>query len=141
MIDREDIERLKEIFVTRQECDTITDDINKKLSNDSTELALIKQKLDTITWVSKTTLAAVIVAIVGAIMAEDMMHIDFKDMTEGIPAFLTILCMPLTYSIANGFGIGFISYVLLKTFTGRVREVHPVMWIVSVCFAISFAMR
>ena len=69
MIDREDIERLKEIFVTRQECDTITDDINKKLSNDSTELALIKQKLDTITWVSKTTLAAVIVAIVGAIMA------------------------------------------------------------------------
>ena len=69
MIEREDIDRLKEIFVTRQECDTITDDINKKLSNDSTELALIKQKLDTITWVSKTTLAAVIVAIVGAIMA------------------------------------------------------------------------
>lgn len=69
MIDKDDIERLKEIFVTRQECDTITDDINKKLSNDSTELALIKQKLDTITWVSKTTLAAVIVAIVGAIMA------------------------------------------------------------------------
>lgn len=69
MIDKDDIDRLKEIFVTRQECDTITDDINKKLSNDSTELALIKQKLDTITWVSKTTLAAVIVAIVGAIMA------------------------------------------------------------------------
>lgn len=69
MIEKDDIERLKEIFVTRQECDTITDDINKKLANDSTELALIKQKLDTITWVSKTTLAAVIVAIVGAVMA------------------------------------------------------------------------
>lgn len=69
MIEREDIDRLKEIFVTRQECDTITDDINKKLQSDSTELALIKQKLDTITWVSKTTLAAVIVAIIGAIMS------------------------------------------------------------------------
>ncbi len=79
--------------------------------------------------------------IVGALMAEDMTSIDFKDMTEGLPAFLTIICMPLTYSIANGFGIGFISYVLLKTCTGRVREVSPIMWIVSVCFAISFVMR
>ena len=69
MIDREDIERLKEIFVTRLECDSITDDINKKLANDSTELALIKQKLDTISWVSKTTLGAVVVAIVGALLS------------------------------------------------------------------------
>ena len=69
MIEREDIERLKEIFVTRQECDLTMEDVNKKLANDSTELALIKQKLDTITWVSKTTLAAVIVAIVGAVMS------------------------------------------------------------------------
>ncbi len=69
MIAKEDIEQLKLIFVTREECDDTMEDVNKKLSNDSTELALIKQKLDTITWVSKTTLAAVIVAIVGAIMA------------------------------------------------------------------------
>lgn len=69
MLAPEDIDRLKEIFVTRQECDTTVNEIEKKLANDSTELALIKQKLDTITWVSKTTLAAVIVAIVGAIMA------------------------------------------------------------------------
>ena len=68
-IDRDDIERLKEIFVTRQECDNAMTEVDKKLANDSTQLALIKQKLDTITWVSKTTLAAVIVAIVGAIMA------------------------------------------------------------------------
>lgn len=68
-LEKDDIERLKEIFVTRQECDTTMDDVNRKLANDSTELALIKQKLDTITWVSKTTLAAVIVAIVGAVMS------------------------------------------------------------------------
>ena len=67
-IDREDIDRLKEIFVTRQECDDKTEDINKKLANDSKELALIKQSLDTISWVSKTTLGAVIVVIVGAIL-------------------------------------------------------------------------
>lgn len=69
MIEREDIERLKELFVTREECDIITGEINKQLSNNNTELALLEQKLDTITWVSKTTLGAVIVAIVGAIMA------------------------------------------------------------------------
>lgn len=68
MIDKDDIERLKEIFVTRQECDTTTDDINKKLANDSTELALIKKDVSTIMWVSKTTLGAVIVALVGALL-------------------------------------------------------------------------
>ena len=69
MIEREDIEQLKLVFMTRAECDIKTDDINKKLANDSTELALIKQKLDTISWISKTTLAAVIVAIVGAVLS------------------------------------------------------------------------
>jgi len=68
LIDREDIERLKEIFITRQECDTTMDDVNKKLANDNKELAIIKHQLDTISWVSKTTLGAVIVALVGAIM-------------------------------------------------------------------------
>lgn len=73
MIDREDearlIERLKDVFVTRAECDNTVDEINRKLANDSTKLALIEQKLDTITWVSKTTLGAVIVTIVGAILS------------------------------------------------------------------------
>lgn len=68
-LEKEDIDRLKEIFVTRQECDTTTDDIKTELSNDSTELALIKSKLDTITWLSKAILSAVVVAIVGAVMA------------------------------------------------------------------------
>ena len=66
--DNIDIERLKEIFITRRECDLITDDINKKLSNDSVELALIKQQLNTITWVAKTTLAAVLTTLVGMII-------------------------------------------------------------------------
>lgn len=68
MIDDKDIEHLKLLFVTREECDNVTGEINKKLATDSTELALIRQKLDTITWVSKTTLASVIAVIVGAIL-------------------------------------------------------------------------
>jgi len=69
LIDKDDIDRLKEIFVTRQECDMTVDDINKKLANDNTALALIKKDVDTIMWVSKTTLGAVIVAIVSTVMA------------------------------------------------------------------------
>lgn len=69
MIDESDIERLKEIFVTRRECDNVTDDINKKLQNDSTELALIKQQLATIAWVAKTTLAAVLTTLVGMLIS------------------------------------------------------------------------
>lgn len=68
MIEREDIDRLKEIFVTRQECDNAMDDVNKKLANDSTELALIKQQLAVIAWFSKTTFGVIVAAIIGAIL-------------------------------------------------------------------------
>lgn len=51
MIDHDDIDRLKEIFVTRQECDNITDDLKKKLADDSTRLAVIEHQLKTITWI------------------------------------------------------------------------------------------
>lgn len=68
MIDPADMERLKEIFVTRRECDTITDEINGKLASDNAKLAVIESQLKTIDWVSKTTLGGVIASIVGAIM-------------------------------------------------------------------------
>lgn len=68
MIDSGDIERLKEIFVTRRDCDEITDDINRKLGNDSMKLAVIEQELKTISWVCKTTLGGVLTAIIGAVM-------------------------------------------------------------------------
>lgn len=68
MLERDDIDRLKDIFVMRQECDDAMGEVDKKLANDNKELALIKQTLGTISWVSKTTLAAVIAVIVGAIL-------------------------------------------------------------------------
>lgn len=68
-IDEKDIERLKEIFVTREKCDDRSDSVEKRLSSGDTKFALIEQQLNTIGWVSKTTLAAVIVAIVGALLS------------------------------------------------------------------------
>lgn len=60
MIDRDDIDRLKEIFVTRQECDSSMDEVNKKLANDATEFAIIKTKLNAILWGVSVIGAAVI---------------------------------------------------------------------------------
>lgn len=64
MIEKEDIERLKEIFVTRQECDNVTDEINRKLANDSTKLAVIESQLKTITWLLATIGAGVITTLI-----------------------------------------------------------------------------
>lgn len=69
MLEDRDIAQLKDIFVTRKECDTVNDEINKKLANDNKELALIKQKLDSITFFSKTILTVLITAIIGAVLS------------------------------------------------------------------------
>ena len=63
-IDREDIERLKEIFVTRQECDSAMDEVNKKLANDNKELAVINTKLSLILWLLGAVGAAVITCLI-----------------------------------------------------------------------------
>ncbi len=79
--------------------------------------------------------------IVGALMMQEVTHINFGDTTIAVPAFLTIAAMPLTYSITSGFGLGFISYALIKTLAGRPKEVSPVIWIVALSFAINFSLR
>lgn len=79
--------------------------------------------------------------LVGALMIMEVRSIDFDDLTEGIPAFLTIVMMPLTYSIANGFAFGFISYAFLKLLTRRNKEVHFIIWIVAMAFLLNFYMR
>ena len=79
--------------------------------------------------------------IVGALMMQEVVHINFSDFRVALPAFLTVVMMPFTFSIAAGFGFGFISYVLLQALTGRVREISVAMWAISVCFAINFALR
>lgn len=79
--------------------------------------------------------------LVGALMIMEVRAIDFDDLTEGIPAFLTIVMMPLTFSIANGFAFGFISYAFLKLLAGRAKEVHYIVWLVALAFIANFFMR
>ncbi|HAR79563.1 MAG TPA: guanine permease [Succinivibrionaceae bacterium] len=79
--------------------------------------------------------------IVGSMMLRNVMQINFNDYSDSIPAFLTIIMMPLSYSIANGFGFGFTSYCVLKLFTGKAKEVTPVMWVIVIIFMCSFVMH
>ncbi|MCK4321921.1 NCS2 family permease, partial [candidate division WOR-3 bacterium] len=76
--------------------------------------------------------------IVGALMIKTVANIKWDDITEAIPAFLTLIGIPLTYSISDGMAFGFIPYPIMKLFAGRTREVHPIMWILFFVFAFRF---
>jgi AGZA family xanthine/uracil permease-like MFS transporter len=76
--------------------------------------------------------------IVGLFMISPIMNIDLTDFTEAIPAFFTIIMMPLTYSIAEGIVFGMLSFVLLKLLTGRYKEIKPIMVIIAILFIIKF---
>ena len=72
--------------------------------------------------------------LVGALMTESIGRVEWNDFTEAIPAFVTLLATPLTFSIATGLSLGLISYTLVKVAAGKVREVSPVIWILTVLF-------
>ena len=76
--------------------------------------------------------------VVGFLLMKQAARIDWENYELSIPAFLTIILMPFTYSITNGVGAGFVSYSLIKLFSGKAREVHPLMWVVSVLFLAYF---
>ena len=85
--------------------------------------------------------AAPALVIVGALMITQIRHLVWDDMVLVIPAFLTIALMPFTYSITNGIGAGVVTYVLLSAVTGRVRRIHPLMWVIAVMFLIYFLLE
>jgi AGZA family xanthine/uracil permease-like MFS transporter len=76
--------------------------------------------------------------IVGALMIGAVTSIRWDDMTEAIPAFLTMLAMPLTFSIANGLALGFIFYPVLKVLTGRWREASPLVYVLAALFVLRY---
>jgi adenine/guanine/hypoxanthine permease len=82
---------------------------------------------------------APVLIIVGYLMMQTVGEIDWRDASMGIPAFLTIVLMPFTYSITNGVGAGFLTYVVIKVLTGRAREVHLLLYVVAGIFAWYFA--
>lgn len=89
------------------------------------------------TMVPPAATAAALV-LVGFFMMSPILKINFDDFTEAIPAFVTIIMMPLTYSIAEGIVFGMLSYVLLKLLTGKVKDISAVMIILAILFILKF---
>ena len=77
--------------------------------------------------------------VVGALMTESIGRVAWADFTEAIPAFVTVLATPLTFSIATGLSLGLICYTLVKVAAGRFREVSPVIWILTLLFVARYA--
>ncbi len=79
--------------------------------------------------------------LVGFLMMQQVKGISWDDLDIAIPAFLTIVLMPFTYSITVGIGAGFLSYVLIKVVRGKVAGIHPLMWVISALFVLYFAIH
>ncbi len=76
--------------------------------------------------------------LVGFFMMSPVLNLDFDDYTESLPAFITIIIMPLTFSIADGIVFGMLSYVLLKVFTGKYKDISTVMVVLALLFVLKF---
>ena len=76
--------------------------------------------------------------LVGFLMMQQVKNIDWDDVEVALPAFLTIVLMPFTYSISVGIGAGFLTYVLIKVVRGKAGVVHPLLWVVSALFLVYF---
>ena len=98
-------------------------------------LFLLALFLSPIAGVIPSEATAPVLVIVGYFMMQSVGEIDWRDPGLGIPALLTIVMMPFTYSITNGVGAGFLSYVVIKVLQGKVRDVHPLLYVVAGVFA------
>lgn len=76
---------------------------------------------------------------VACLMLRDLVDVDWSDTTESVPAAITALVIPFTYSIAHGIAFGFITYAGLKLLTGQARQVKPVVWIIAIVFLIKYS--
>jgi AGZA family xanthine/uracil permease-like MFS transporter len=75
---------------------------------------------------------------VGFLMVSHVKEVDFTDPTEAVPAFLTVVIMPLSFSIANGIAFGLISYIVIKACTGRIKEVKPLAVVIALLFVLQY---
>jgi len=77
--------------------------------------------------------------LVGALMCGAVSRVKWSDFTDAVPAFLTLIGTPLTFSIATGLSMGLLSFTFLKLFTGRFKEISPLIWVLSVLFLLRYA--
>lgn len=75
---------------------------------------------------------------VGFLMMSDVADIDWSDILEGFPTFMIIAGIPFTYSISNGIGLGFITYVIVAIVRGKIKEIRPLMWVAAIAFLLYF---
>jgi AGZA family xanthine/uracil permease-like MFS transporter len=76
--------------------------------------------------------------LVGALMTQSIAHIDWREFSETVPAFITMLATPLTFSIATGLSLGLISYTVVKVAAGKFREINSLIWILTVLFILRY---
>lgn len=88
--------------------------------------------------VIKDFVTAPALIIVGYFMMSTFFEVNFSDPAEAIPAYLTLVTIPLTYSIADGIGVGFIMYTVIKLLTGKAEDVHPLMYVLAAIFLAYF---
>ena len=101
-------------------------------------LFLAAMFLTPLTQIVPLEVAAATLVVVGAMMMSQIADIDFTDFRVALPAFLTIVVMPLTYNIANGIGVGFIAWVIINAVSGRARTISPLLWVVAALFVVFF---
>jgi AGZA family xanthine/uracil permease-like MFS transporter len=101
-------------------------------------LFLLSMFFTPLTQVVPLEVAAAALVVVGTLMMSQVTEIDWTDFGAALPAFLTITVMPFTYSIANGIGVGFLSWVLIRSLSGKARTVSPLLWVVAVGFLVYF---
>ncbi|MDE0547471.1 NCS2 family permease [Microbacterium sp. C7(2022)] len=102
-------------------------------------LFLLAMFLTPLTAIVPSEIAAAALVLVGAMMMGQIRHVDLTELTVMIPVFLTITVMPFTYSIANGIGAGFISWVVLRSLSGKAKGISALLWVVAAGFVIYFA--
>ena len=78
--------------------------------------------------------------VIGALMMKSVADIEWSDMASALPAFLCIVVMPLTFSIANGISVAILSYVLIHVASGRARELSPVLVVIAVLLPIFYVL-
>ncbi|MDQ3475614.1 MAG: NCS2 family permease, partial [Actinomycetota bacterium] len=101
-------------------------------------LFLVAMFLSPLVGVVPSEAATPALIVVGALLVSQIRNLEFDDLSLVIPAFLTMALMPFTFSITNGIGAGFISFVVLRLAKGRSKDIHPLMWISAILFAIYF---
>lgn len=102
-------------------------------------LFLLAMFFTPLTQVVPLEVAGAALVVVGVLMVSQIKDVNWSEFSIGLPVFLTIVVMPLTYSIANGIGVGFISWVIVRSLAGKAKGISPLLWIVAVGFLVYFA--